>query len=166
MIEKWRIIEGFLQYEVSTQGHVRSNTTHGHGKFLKEKIDSRPGKVAYRRVTLFSQGKASTHMIHVLVLTAFVGPCPDGQEGCHGDSDPSNNCLSNLRWDTPINNWMDRHTCGRGVEGVKNPKVKLTPEQVLEIRVSNNKQKALAGVFGVSVSTIERIKAKATWRHL
>lgn len=41
------------------------------------------------------------------MLTAFVGPCPDGMEGCHNDGDPHNNRLDNLRWDTRANNARD-----------------------------------------------------------
>ena len=45
--------------------------------------------------------RGKTHMVHVLILTAFVGPRPDGYCACHGpDFDTANNRLSNLRWDT------------------------------------------------------------------
>ncbi len=62
--------------------------------------------------------------VHILVLEAFVGPRPLGLEGCHDDGDPANNRLTNLRWDTPSSNAVDRvrhghhheaekHTCPR-----------------------------------------------------
>lgn len=53
---------------------------------------SRPHKVVY---------------VHRLVLIAFVGPPPDGMEVCHNDGDPTNNVLSNLRWDTRTGNMRD-----------------------------------------------------------
>jgi hypothetical protein len=46
--------------------------------------------------------------IHVLVLTTFVGPRPDGHEGCHNNGEPSDNRLVNLRWDTPCANQADK----------------------------------------------------------
>jgi hypothetical protein len=49
-----------------------------------------------------------------LVLEAFVGPCPDGLEACHWDDDPTNNRLSNLRWDTSIANKRDMARNGGG----------------------------------------------------
>lgn len=47
-------------------------------------------------------------LVHRLVLEAFVGPCPEGMEGCHGDGDPTNNSLGNLRWDTATSNQLDK----------------------------------------------------------
>ena len=46
--------------------------------------------------------------VHRLVLEAFVGPCPDGMEGCHNDGVPTRNHLGNLRWDTQSENMYDR----------------------------------------------------------
>lgn len=51
--------------------------------------------------------------IHSLVLEAFVGPRPDGMEGCHNDGDPANNHLANLRWDTRAANNQDTLRHGR-----------------------------------------------------
>jgi len=46
--------------------------------------------------------------VHRLVLTAFTGPCPTGLEACHfPDTNPSNNYLENLRWDTRSANQKD-----------------------------------------------------------
>jgi hypothetical protein len=60
-------------------------------------------KSGRRYVNLKGKGRR----IHRLVLQAFVGPCPAGQECCHGDGDPSNNVLSNLRWGTRSDNRRD-----------------------------------------------------------
>jgi hypothetical protein len=51
--------------------------------------------------------------MHILVLEAFVGPRPAGMEGCHWDDDPTNNHLSNLRWDTRSANARDAVRNGR-----------------------------------------------------
>ena len=119
--ETWKPItgwEGF--YSVSDQGRVRSETrtvTLGNGQtrtykgvVLSQAID------ADRRcwVHLARPGFRRTYRVHRLVLEAFVGPCPDGLESCHWDDDPTNNQLSNLRWDTSTANKHDMARNGRG----------------------------------------------------
>jgi hypothetical protein len=59
--------------------------------------------------------------VHVLVLTAFVGPCPDGNEALHFNDIPDDNRLSNLRWGTRSQNNHDairngHRTYGRKIE--------------------------------------------------
>ena len=58
-------------------------------------------------VSLCHSGNISRKYIHRLVLEAFVGPCPNGAEGCHWDDNPLNNNLENLRWDTRSANRQD-----------------------------------------------------------
>ena len=55
-----------------------------------------------------ADGKKKMRLAHRLVLEAFVGPCPQGQEACHRDGNAANNELSNLRWDTHLANCQDR----------------------------------------------------------
>lgn len=45
--------------------------------------------------------------IHTVVLETFVGPCPEGLEACHGNGDPADNRVDNLRWDTHQENMRD-----------------------------------------------------------
>lgn len=60
-------------------------------------------------VGLFSEGVQHTNRVCRLVLLAFVGPCPEGQEACHDpDPNPMNCRLLNLRWDTRSENRLDR----------------------------------------------------------
>lgn len=58
--------------------------------------------------------------VHRLVLTAFVGPCPDGMEACHGIGGATDNRAANLRWDTRSANVLDlrsaRTHCPHGHE--------------------------------------------------
>jgi hypothetical protein len=63
----------------------------------------------YLKVNLDVGGKNVARCVHQLVLEAFVGPKPEGQEGCHfPDPDKSNNSVANLRWDTHLENVRDR----------------------------------------------------------
>lgn len=51
--------------------------------------------------------------VHVLVLEAFIGPCPYGKESCHKDDDPSNNHKTNLYWGTRSQNLQDAARNGK-----------------------------------------------------
>jgi hypothetical protein len=102
--------EGF--YEISDCGRVRSvnrtiNTSAGPKRYQGRILSpGRKGK-GYLIVQFWRVGRPTHQAVHQLVLEAFVGPCPQGLEGCHNDGNPSNNHLSNLRYDTHINNCLD-----------------------------------------------------------
>lgn len=114
--EEWRPVVGWEDlYEVSDEGRVRSfdRTTHfvdGRIRHFEGKVLNpyrSPGPKNYFRVAL-TRGKQIRNVgVHLLVLEAFVGPRPDGMDGCHWDDDESDNRLSNLRWDTPSSNQND-----------------------------------------------------------
>lgn len=96
----WLEIPDFPVYEISEMGQVRTIAT---GRIRKAHLD----RDGYLRLGLWREGKTVTRYVHRLVLTTFVGPCPDGMEGCHNDGDKLNNCSSNLRWDTHQANMDD-----------------------------------------------------------
>lgn len=72
------------------------------GRVLKQSNQGR-----YLVVALGRDGVLKQFSVHRLVLLAFVGPCPPGQQGLHWDDDPLNNCLDNLRWGSPGDNMRD-----------------------------------------------------------
>ena len=47
--------------------------------------------------------------VHEVVLTAFIGPRPDGYVGKHKNDDPSDNRLCNLEWGSQSENAEERH---------------------------------------------------------
>lgn len=118
MTTQWRPVVGYEgQYEVSDKGEVRSI-----GRWLTKR--TRWGSVSqfwhagrplqwtdrgegYHEVGLNRGGKQRQMKVHRLVLEAFVGPCPDGMEGCHANGNPADNRLENLRWDTHSSNVAD-----------------------------------------------------------
>ena len=124
MSEEWRAIPGYEGlYEVSSEGRVRSldrvisctrSDSAGpfgrdlQGRELKQSTD-RTGRLS---VNLSRNGRARKRRVHTLVAEAFVGPRPEGLEVCHGDGDPSNNRVSNLRYGTASENWADRKLHG------------------------------------------------------
>lgn len=109
-IENWRPVPGYEGlYEVSDQGQVRSlDRLNSRGHRIKGRVLSPSSKSkGYKQVVLHKEGKALTRTVHLIVLTAFVGPRPEGEECCHNNGDPADNRLENLRYDTPSGNQMD-----------------------------------------------------------
>lgn len=109
MTEQWKPITGRGgDYRISSHGRVLNAKT---GKVLKPFNGDRAGHLA---VTL-PNGRV---YVHTLVAEAFIGERPQGMEVCHGDNDPSNNHVDNLRWDTRSNNVLDlrenRSKCRHG----------------------------------------------------
>jgi len=133
-------------------------------------MKSRLDRDGYSLIGLYVDGKPKTFKLHRLILEAFVGPCPEGMEGCHNDGNPGNNGISNLRWDYPRKNQADRVTHGTNLRGEKHPIAKLTHEQVNEILSRDYSQwgskQATAKEYGVSPATISVIIHGKRWRHL
>lgn len=160
-------IQGFLGYCVGDSGcvwslWVRKGLGRGNGttavlgktwKRLKNSIAD-----GYHAVNL---GRGNKRFIHVLVLEAFVGPCPPGHECRHLDGNPANNHLGNLCWGTSSENHADQYRHGTRVAGNSHPKSKLTSEQVCEVRriwsEGHLRQREIAERFGVRQSLISRI---------
>ena len=131
--EEWRTIphtDGY--YEASDHGRIRSvPRTVPHPRSGKLTLAGRvlkpvPMKDGHLQVSVrFKGSRTRPHLVHRLVLLAFVGDPPTGTEGCHKNGDPADNRLGNLRWDTRGSNiadairhgtsrWSGRETCGAG----------------------------------------------------
>lgn len=113
--EQWRPIPGYEgHYEVSDHGRVRSlnRTVHRSDGRLR-RINGRVlspyrDKSGHLYVALSVNRVQRTHLVHRLVLLAFVGACPDGMEACHWNDNPEDNRLDNLRWAPRRDNNLDR----------------------------------------------------------
>jgi hypothetical protein len=120
-------------------------------------------------VQLQKDKRGHQFMVSRLVLTTFVGPCPDGMEGCHNDGNPKNNSLGNLRWDTRKANHSDKRRHGTLPLGSRLHCSKLTEAQVLVIKsriARGESNRTLADEFGVSIDTIRHIRKRRTWGWL
>ena len=109
--EIWKPVVGHEgSYEVSDHGRVRSlprviHKSDGTHQTLKGRVlRPTPHGAGYYHVAI---GQAGKKLIHHLVLEAFVGPRPEGADGCHYDDVRTNNNLENLRWDTRKGNLAD-----------------------------------------------------------
>lgn len=110
-VEQWRpVVDYEGSYEVSDQGRIRSldRITDRGRKWRGRMMSAAPLPNDYLIVTLWRGGRQRTPLIHRLVLTAFVGPAPDGHEALHKDGDRANNALSNLAWGTHSENQYDQ----------------------------------------------------------
>ena len=171
--EVWRTIPGFsADYEVSNMGRVRSYRAHG-GKRRKDVphlLATRLSPKGYLRVGLqVCSGKQEVFTVHSLVAAAFLGPRPEGQQVAHGDGDPSNARLENLRYATPLENARDKHLHGTTVRGERAGRAKLTEDDVREIRHRRSKgetQLSIARDFGISRSNVQWIEHGRNWSHV
>jgi hypothetical protein len=71
-----------------------------------------------------------------------------------------------LRWATIAENHADKIIDGTHARGERHPMVKLTAADVLAIRSSDRRGRALASEFGVHEATISDIRTRKTWAWL
>ena len=161
-VEIWVPVAGFEGlYEVSDQGQVRSLM---RGTRV---LRPYPNKRGYLRVNLCKDGRVKIMYLHLLVLAAFKGACPPGQEGCHGRGGRSDNRAVNLDWGSRSkNNGIDKVRDGTIQRGERNGRSKLTEGDVRLIRLELGACVSgadLARRYPVSRQTIKDIQRKKIW---
>lgn len=159
-------IPGHPGYRITKHGRVWSGISH---KWLSTHVHKTTG---YVMVALGNNHRGLR--VHRLILRTFVGPCPEGMEGCHNDGIKTHNWLDNLRWDTPSGNYKDKVKHGTaknlfqaGKDNTR-PTAKLSfnkTEQIRELWDSGlYTQDDLAKKFNVTQSTISRVINNRTWK--
>ena len=73
---------------------------------------------------------------------------------------------SHLFLGTRTDNHLDKVAKGRSNRGMRHGHVKLTDEQVLQIRAMNGTQRSIADQLGVDQGLISRIKNRKYWTHI
>lgn len=116
------------RYRVGWDGSVWSKVT-GTWKELRQT----PDPAGYQVVDV---GKFS--LVHRLVLWAFVGPCPEGQQCRHLDGKPGNNRLENLCWGTAKEDREDQRRLGTLLLGEDVFFAKLTEAEVVSVKIAWN----------------------------
>ena len=108
------------------------------------------------------------HLLHRVVLEAFVGPCPDGLQARHLDGNKTHNWLSNLAWGTQSENEFDKRAHGTAQIGERNGYASLTNNEVHQIRelITEFSDRELAELFCVTRPTISRIRTGKSWSHV
>lgn len=123
-----------------------------------------------RMVRLQSQSRKAYRRVHQLVSEAFLGPKPLGYTVNHIDGNPTNNRVENLEYLTPGQN--NQHALDAGLKkgrGETHYHAVFTEADVLLIRrlfKGGMGQTALARQFAVSVTAIECVVKRKSWKHL
>lgn len=170
--EVWLPIVGHERfYQVSSLGRIRSLHTT---QIRCQSID----RYGYPRIILYDNGKKTYRTTHQLVCEAFHGPRPAGNQVNHIDGIKTNNCPENLEWVTVRRNFIHAREHGLtpkieeffpALKGEASPCAKLTNSDVFAIRQCFAKKGyaiLLAKRFGVSRTTIFRIRRRELWAHL
>lgn len=158
-------IPNFPSYFATKDGRIQSKRFK---RFLKPAL-SREG---YFRVCLCKNGKHYIRSIHRLILKAFIGPCPNGMQCRHLNGIKTDNRISNLVWGTRKENAADCKLHGTDPLGERNGHVKLTEQDVKEIRQIYKTQFhwglrcQLAKKYNVTPQNIRCIAKKLTWKHI
>jgi hypothetical protein len=118
---EYKPIPGYAGYRIGTDGSIWSCRVAGRTRLrfgeLWKPIATYVGKDGRVRVSLpldTEDRRAGGRLkdrklnVHALVLTAFVGPKPDGMECRHLNGNLLDNRLENLRWGTHSDNERDK----------------------------------------------------------
>jgi len=162
--EEWRPLPNNAGYFASSLGRVLS-TKRGRAKLLKDTANA----TGYKQVCLSEDNKPSCKKVHRLVLEAFAGSCPDGMQGSHKDGNPSNNHITNLKWETPTENAQRKNDHGTMLRGEKCYLSKLNESDIPKIRSmvnSGEMQKDVAKRFGIKPSGVSLIMNGKIWKHV
>lgn len=159
-MEVWKDIPGYLGYQVSDFGRVRS-FRRGKPKILKHWFAD-----GYPYVSPRVNGKTLKRSVHSLVALVFIGPRPDGYETCHNDGNRGNPSANNLRYATCRENNFDKRRHGTFALGEETSCAKLTTADILNIRLDDRVQTAIARSFNISQQQVSKIKLGIRWGHV
>jgi hypothetical protein len=163
---QWRSAVGYEGlYDISDKGDVWSLPRCGRPGRLLKQTRNRGG---YLVVDLYRDGEQRTFKVHGLVMAAFVGPRPAGQEVRHLDGDPTNNSWPhNLTYGTFAENLADKFRHETTTRGERHPNHKLTSAEIMEIHRrwhGGESKRSLSRHFGVAPPRIRRILSGSAWQ--
>ncbi len=169
MIEKWKTIEDFPNYEASNLGRIRRIKTQ---KILKPGFSK--AKNPRPTVVLYKNKKSKTKAVSRIILTTFKGkPDFEKAECNHKDGIRLHNEITNLEWVTGCGNVQHALRTGLrkkqatgsriGISKLKEKDIpiirKMIAKGVLKLEDIGNK-------FNVNKCTIFDVKHNKTWRHV
>lgn len=169
--EIWLPVRGYEgMYDVSSIGRIRSHLpVRNLAKPPDEPriVKTSKDRDGYARLSLYGKGRPRYARVPVLVCEAFHGCMPSKDSVVrHLDGNRSHDYAWNLSWGTAKENSEDAKRHGTRVNGEKVNTAKLTKDDVLKIRNSNQTCVALAKIYPVNESMISKIKNKECWKHV
>lgn len=109
MSEEWRPIPGYLGYEASSEGRIRSFRRKKGGVPLVLAQQARPNYDYLSVSVRYDNDKGKRRVnVHTLVAAAFNGPRPHGLEARHLNGNPRDNRSENLAYSTRSVNLLDK----------------------------------------------------------
>ena len=163
-LEIWKpITEWEGLYSISNLGRVRREPTEAK---IMSPFLSRGG---YRIVLLSRYARKHKYSVHRLVASHFLKSIPKPTVH-HIDGNKTNNIAPNLKYVTPHENSADAALKGLYSKGKDHHSVKLTEQQVLDIRrrysTGKTSHNILAREYRVHPSSIGYICQRRTWKHI
>ncbi len=166
-------VVGFPGYCVGDDGSIWScwtNKSRMRAPYRKMKLPpiTRSG---YLSVGLTRDRKQIRVMVSTTVLTAFVGPRPEGANALHfPERDITNNRLSNLMWGTHVENQEHRKAQGTYRAGIQIKRAKLDDAKVFEARkrhyLGGQLVSEIAKHFDMTHAGMRSVITGKTWKHV
>ena len=100
--EEWKLISGYIKYEVFNFGRIRK-IKYGH--ILKQWQD----KHGYLVAGLYKEQIKKIHRVHRLVAQEFIDNPSNKSYIDHIDNNKQNNCVNNIRWASRSENHMNKN---------------------------------------------------------
>lgn len=159
-MNNWKLIANG-NYKISDAGEIRRVTpAHGThpGKLIRPNVS---GKLRYPAVTLaIDTNRPKRFPVHILVATAFLGPCPPGHEVNHKDGNKMDYRLSNLEYLTYSANKQHAFQLGLSKKGQESVLCLYDDAVLREIRaayMAGLKRGQLMERYGISKSHLYRV---------
>lgn len=166
----WKKIEDYPLYRISYQGEIFScSSSLRQYKFVWEKLNLSCNGNGYKQAAFYKDKKERKIYVHKLVLETYVSKKPGNLECCHKDGNKLNNCVSNLRWGTPLSNTRDRYAHNTIPFGEKHPRRVLTEEKVLKIHDLKSKglnSQQISELMNIKERTIATVIRGGNWKWL
>jgi len=185
LIETWKPVKGFPNYEISNQGRCRSidrvtiRNRFMHGKHVAERIPfkgqvlkKRYDRKGYVRYRIYDSSRASkTFRAHRLVVEAFIGEIPEGLQVNHKNGVKDDNRVENLEICTNAENQRHAHRTGLATvpdnNGSANGMAKLNESIVEAMRIeraSGMKIKNIAAKHNFKYQAVAAACRGTTWK--
>lgn len=172
LYEVWKPIIGFEgSYEISSYGNVKTlskrviSAIHSSGyRMTKEKALKKVlNKNGYLYITISKNNKAYGRSVHRLVAIHFIANPNNCPEVNHINTIKTDNHISNLEWNTSVQNTQHAF-----ITGHKASRVKLSIDKIIKIRelhlsgkLSN---KEIGNIYNIKGEAVRRVIIGETWK--